>query len=58
MTSLFAFWLPGWQELLIVAFIVMVLFPKRLGSAMFNLGDSLKNFRRGMNESAESADSE
>jgi Sec-independent protein translocase protein TatA len=39
-------------ELLIVAFIVMLLFPKRVGSTMFNLGNSLKWFRQGLNEPA------
>jgi Sec-independent protein translocase protein TatA len=52
MSGLFAMWLPGWQELLIVAFIMMLLFPKRLSSMMFGLGSSLNSFREGLNEPA------
>lgn len=51
MSSLFCMWMPGWQELLIVLAIALVLFGSRLPKTLFSIGQSLKEFRRGMNDS-------
>ena len=51
MPGLFGFWMPGWQELLIIAFIAVLLFGHRLPKVMGDLGGSMKAFRRGLSES-------
>ncbi len=43
-------WTPGIGELLIVMVIVMVLFGNRLPGTMRSLGQSLVQFKKGMNE--------
>ena len=46
------FGMPGWQELLIIAFIVLILFGSRLPKVMRDLGSSLGAFREGLKETA------
>lgn len=43
-------WAPGPMELVIVLVIVMVLFGNRLPGTMRSLGQSLVQFKKGMNE--------
>ena len=42
------FGLPGYVELLIVAFIVLLLFGKRLPSTMRSLGQGVSEFQKGI----------
>ena len=51
MPGLFGFWTPGWQELLIIAFIAVLLFGHRLPKLMGDLGQSISIFRQGLNQS-------
>ncbi|MGV3483668.1 MAG: Sec-independent protein translocase subunit TatA/TatB [Planctomycetaceae bacterium] len=49
--SLFAFAMPGVGEMIILAFIVMLLFGgAKLPSLMRNIGRSANEFKRGMSE--------
>ena len=43
-------WAPGAMELVIVLVIVMVLFGNRLPGTMRSLGQSLVQFKKGMND--------
>ncbi|MBX7166509.1 MAG: twin-arginine translocase TatA/TatE family subunit [Pirellulales bacterium] len=47
MSSLFG-WAPGPMELVIVAFVVLLLFGNRLPSVMRNMGRGLVEFKKGM----------
>lgn len=47
MVSLIA-WVPGWPELLVLAFIVLLLFGNRLPSVMRNMGRGMIEFKKGM----------
>ena len=44
------FGMPGWQELLIIAFIVLILFGSRLPKVMRDMGKSVTSFKDGMND--------
>lgn len=50
MFQVYGFWMPGWQELLIIAFIALLLFGTRLPKVMKDLGSSVKDFRKGLEE--------
>jgi sec-independent protein translocase protein TatA len=39
---------PGWMEILILAFIVLLLFGNRLPSVMGSLGKSIVEFKKGL----------
>lgn len=45
---------PGWMELLIVAFVILLLFGKRLPGAMNSVGKSIVEFKKGMSDTGES----
>jgi len=49
MNSLFAFGMPGLPELLIVAFIALLLFGKKLPGVMHSMGRSITEFKKGVN---------
>jgi len=42
------FGLPGWAELLLIAFVGLLLFGKRLPEVARSLGQSVVEFKRGM----------
>ncbi len=44
---------PGLPELIIIAVIVLLLFGKRLPSVMRSLGQSITEFKKGVNETDE-----
>lgn len=48
MPQLVAFFSPGWPELLIVGFIVLLLFGSRLPSVMRSLGRGVTEFKKGV----------
>ena len=59
MMCIFAFGMPGMQELLIVLVVVMLLFgANRLPRLMRSLGSSASEFRKGMQEGAADDDDE
>jgi sec-independent protein translocase protein TatA len=43
-------WTPGWMELMIVAFIALLLFGHRLPSVMRSMGSGINEFKKGMSE--------
>ncbi|MFN0197581.1 MAG: twin-arginine translocase TatA/TatE family subunit [Planctomycetaceae bacterium] len=43
-------WAPGMWELLIVAFVVLLLFGKRLPDTMRSLGRSIVEFKKGASD--------
>jgi len=43
------FGLPGWAELILVAFVGLLLFGKRLPDVARSLGQSIVEFKKGMN---------
>ena len=51
-----AFFNIGMTELLIVAFVVLLLFGSRLPSMMRSLGTSVVEFKKGMNDDKDEAD--
>ena len=58
--TLYAFLFPGMPgvfELIIVAGIILLLFGKRLPSAMRSLGQSIVEFKKGINEPDDTAQS-
>ncbi len=51
MTPLFAFGMPGWQEILLVLIIVLILFgAKRLPELARSLAQSMNEFRKAKDE--------
>ncbi len=51
MNPLFAFGMPGWQEILLVLIIVLILFgAKRLPELARSLGQSMNEFRKAKDE--------
>jgi sec-independent protein translocase protein TatA len=48
--SLLLFGTFGWQELLIIAFILLLLFGTRLPNIMRNLGKGVTSFKKGLQE--------
>ncbi len=51
MNPLFAFGAPGWQEILLVLIIVLILFgAKRLPELARSLGQSMNEFRKAKDE--------
>jgi sec-independent protein translocase protein TatA len=45
--------LPGGMEWLVILFVLLLLFGAKLPSVMRNLGGSVKEFKKGMEEGAE-----
>jgi sec-independent protein translocase protein TatA len=51
MNTIFAFGMPGWQEILLVLVIVLILFgAKRLPELARGLGQSMNEFRKAKDE--------
>jgi sec-independent protein translocase protein TatA len=48
--SLLLFGTFGWQELLIIAFILLLLFGTRLPNIMRNLGKGVTSFKKGLQD--------
>jgi sec-independent protein translocase protein TatA len=48
--SLLLFGPLGWPELLIIAFVLLLLFGTRLPDVMRNLGRGVTNFKKGLQE--------
>lgn len=47
-----AFGIPGGPELLIFLLVVLIFFGKRLPSAMYSVGKSITEFKKGVSEGA------
>jgi sec-independent protein translocase protein TatA len=52
----FIYGVPGWAEILIVLFIALLLFGKRLPSTMRSLGASIVEFKKGVRGAEEDGD--
>lgn len=56
---MFAFYgVPGWAEILIVLFIALLLFGKRLPATMRSLGSSIVEFKKGVRGAEDESDDE
>lgn len=47
---------PGWQELMIILVILLLLFGNRLPTMMRSLGRGVNEFKRGLKDSGDDAD--
>ena len=51
-----AFWTPGPLELAIIAIVALLLFGRRLPEIARNVGKSMTEFKKGINEAKETGD--
>jgi len=51
-----AFGIPGGPELLIFIIVILIFFGKRLPSAMYSVGKSITEFKKGVSEGAPADD--
>ncbi len=55
-THYLAFWTPGPVELAVIAIVALVIFGRRLPEIARNVGKSMTEFKKGINEAKETKD--
>jgi sec-independent protein translocase protein TatA len=55
-THYLAFWTPGPIELAVIAIVALVIFGRRLPEIARNVGKSMTEFKKGINEAKETKD--
>ncbi|UCG15874.1 MAG: twin-arginine translocase TatA/TatE family subunit [Phycisphaerales bacterium] len=56
MNQLVAMWVPGWTEIVIIAFVGLLIFGRRLPEVGRSLGRSIVEFKKGVREAKNEID--